>query len=148
MLLFCGGDICCPHLCIIYSQARFSRVLMSMALADRKRCFLPWLTASCVPHRILFQVNVPFYTRHSTGSHRHSVVKQYIPHFNQHLWGVRIFSVLYFYFISYWCIVYLQCCVSFRDTAKLYIYLYLFFVRFFSHTGYQRTLSRDLCAIQ
>ena len=31
---------------------------------------------------------------------------------------------------------------------QLYIHIYLFFFRFFSHIGYYRVVSRVLCAIQ
>ena len=49
-------------------------------------------------------------------------------------------------FILYWD---LQCCISFRCTAKwfIYTYIYIFFFRFFSHLGYYRILSRVACAI-
>ena len=51
----------------------------------------------------------------------------------------------------YWSIVDLQCCVSFRGTAKvnqLYIYIYPLFFRFSSQVGHYRVLSRVPCAIQ
>ena len=125
-------------------QARFSHVLMNRAQADQKRCFLPSLTASCTASCF----NSMFPSTHITAQgHTCTLLLNNTFHILIKICGgSRVFSVLFF--ISYWCIIYLQCCVSFRCTAKLYIYLYLFFVRFFSHTGYQRTLSRDLCAIQ
>ena len=50
----------------------------------------------------------------------------------------------------YWRVVDLQCCASFRGTAEwfMYIWLYSFFFRFFSHMGYYRIYSRIPSAIQ
>ena len=47
-----------------------------------------------------------------------------------------------------WIRVDLQCCVCFSKVIQLYIYLYSFFSRFFSHVSYHRILSRVPCAIQ
>ena len=46
-----------------------------------------------------------------------------------------------FFLILYWHIIDLQCCMSFRCTAKWFSYAYI-------HIGYYRTLSRAPCAIQ
>lgn len=129
-------------------KARFSRVLMSMALADRKRCFLPLLTASCVPHRILFQVNVPFYTRHSTGSHRHSAVKQYIPHFNQDLWGIQGFfsPIFLFYFILVYSLFTMLC--QFQAHCKvIHIPISILHQILFPYRLSKNTEQRSLCYI-
>ena len=47
-----------------------------------------------------------------------------------------------------WSIVNLQCCVSFRCIASvLFIYIYIYFFRFFPIIGYYKILSRVPCAI-
>ena len=48
-----------------------------------------------------------------------------------------------FYFNFYWSVVDLQCCISFRCTAKWisYTYTYIHSFRFFSHIGHYRVLS-------
>ena len=57
------------------------------------------------------------------------------------------------FFLS-WRIVDLQCCVSFRRTAKwfsyiyVYIYIYIFFFRFFSIIVYYKILNTVPCAMQ
>ena len=53
-----------------------------------------------------------------------------------------------FYFIFYWSIVNLQCCVSFKCTARWFIYTYIhaFFFRFFSIIGYYKILRASLVA--
>ena len=51
------------------------------------------------------------------------------------------------FFILYWSMFDLQCCIHFRCTAKSFS-LYLFSFRFFSHIGYYGALSRVPCAIQ
>ena len=55
----------------------------------------------------------------------------------------------------FWSIVDLQCCVSFRCTAKrisyvyvIYIYVYTLLFRFFTYIGYYTVLSGFPCAIQ
>ena len=55
-----------------------------------------------------------------------------------------------FFFLLSWSRVDLQCCISFRCTAKWfsYTYLYIYFVRFFSLIGYYKILSIVACAIQ
>ena len=56
-------------------------------------------------------------------------------------------SKLYFFFKFYWGIVDLQCCVSFRCTAKWISYTYIHSCfRLFSHIGHYRVLS-SLCCI-
>ena len=61
------------------------------------------------------------------------------------------FLFFHLIFILYWSIVDLQCCVTFRCTAKWFSYTYTYipsFLRFFSHIGHYRVLSRVHCAIQ
>ena len=54
-----------------------------------------------------------------------------------------------FFFLNFSCSrVDLQCCVSFGYTAKNLSYMYPLFLRFFSHIGHYRILSRVPCAIQ
>ena len=51
----------------------------------------------------------------------------------------------------YWCIVDLQCCVSFQCTAKRIsctFNIYPLFFRFLSHIKHYRVLSRVPCALQ
>ena len=48
----------------------------------------------------------------------------------------------------YWTLLYLQCCVSFRCTAKWFSYTYIYsFFKFFSYLGYCRIVSKVPCAI-
>ena len=59
------------------------------------------------------------------------------------------YIVFYLIFILYWGIIDLQCCVSFRYTAKWFSHTCMFiFSRFFSHICYYRILSRVPCAVQ
>ena len=46
-----------------------------------------------------------------------------------------------------WSVVDLQCCVSFRCAAKWFSHIYTLFIRFFSITGYYKTLTIVPCAI-
>ena len=57
---------------------------------------------------------------------------------------VNFFNLI---FILYWSIVNLQCCISFRCTAmiQLYIHIYPSFFRSFIYTDYFRILSRVPC---
>ena len=45
-------------------------------------------------------------------------------------------------------VVLLSVVVTFSKVIQLYIHMYPFFFRFFTHIGYYRILSRFLCAIQ
>ena len=52
-----------------------------------------------------------------------------------------LFHFIFKIFILYWSIVDLQCCVTAEVDSKViqfYIYIYLFFFKFFSHLGYYR----------
>ena len=54
-------------------------------------------------------------------------------------------------FIFYWSIVDLQCCISFRSAKwfrYIYMHIYVFFFRFFSHTCYYKILSIAPCTAQ
>lgn len=114
---------------------------MNRARADQKRCLLPSLTASCISHCILFQFNVPFYTHHSTGSHVHSVVKQYIPHFNQNWWGFQGFLSPIFYFILVYSLFTMLCQFqAYSEVNQFYIHIYPLSFRLFSHIRHQRVL--------
>ena len=67
--------------------------------------------------------------------------------------AARVTSLLMLYFCLfiyfYWSIVDLQCCVSFRCTAKWFsfIYIYILFSRFFSIIGYNKILNIVPCAM-
>ena len=50
--------------------------------------------------------------------------------------------------IFYWSIADLQCCISFRCATKWTRYTCIHSLRFFSHIGYCRALSRVPCALQ
>ena len=60
-------------------------------------------------------------------------------------------SLGFFFFNFYWCIIDLQCCISFRCTAKwisyIYMYIHFFFLVFFSHISHYRVFNRIPCAI-
>ena len=58
-------------------------------------------------------------------------------------------TFIFLYFL-YWSAFDLQCCVSFRCTAKWisYTYTYILLLRFPFHLGHHRALSRVPCAIQ
>ena len=73
----------------------------------------------------------------------------------EHFYFILFYLFIFLRFVKkkfYWSIVDLQCCISFRCTAKCisYTYTYIhsfFFFRFFSHIGHFRVLSRVPCAI-
>ena len=53
----------------------------------------------------------------------------------------------FIYFILYWRIVDEQCVQVYSKWIHLYICMYLFFFKIFSHLGYYRILSRVPCAV-
>ena len=54
----------------------------------------------------------------------------------------------FYFFIFYWSIVDLQCCVNFCCTAVIQLYMYIFFFILFSIMVYHRILNTVPCAIQ
>ena len=71
----------------------------------------------------------------------------YLFFFFAFLFNVHLLLMFKFLFIFNWNIVDLQCCVSFRWTAKWfnYAYTHMFSFRFFSFIGYYKILSIILC---
>ena len=64
------------------------------------------------------------------------------------------YKVLYLFLKFYWCTVDLQCCVSGIPSESVRHvlssptqYIYLLFLRFFSHIGHYRILNGVLCSI-
>ena len=61
---------------------------------------------------------------------------------------ILFFLLQYFFFLLfYWHVVDLQCCVTFRCTAKWFSYIYIFFFRFFSHISYYKITEYYLSII-
>ena len=63
---------------------------------------------------------------------------------------IIIWGFLYFVFLFYWSVVGLQCCISFRCTAKgfRYMCIYTYILRFFSIRAYYEILTIVPCVMQ
>ena len=77
--------------------------------------------------------------------HTNTCVCTYVLPQNSESWEINFPTLIFFF---NWSIVDLQCCVSFRCTAKWVSYICIFFFRFFSTIGYYKILNMVPCAIQ